>query len=82
MADLKKEYEGVLCDIEYLIERTEAPLYNQLESGFRHTPLTSREIKERYETCCKEVHGILSFNLPRLRAMYEDWCKYDDLRKS
>lgn len=82
MSEQKKKYEGVIWDLEYMKERTEFPTYNQLESGFRHTPLTQKEILQRHVDLCQEVHQILSLHLPKLRAMYEDWCNYDDLRNS
>lgn len=30
----------------------------------------------------EDIHRNLSLHLPKLRAMYEEWCQYDDLRNS
>lgn len=82
MSDLQKDYEGVLADLKYLIDRMEQPTYNQLEQGFRHSPLSHKEALERYKSACSEAHHILSLHLPKLRAMYEDWSNYDDMRNT
>jgi hypothetical protein len=38
--------------IELALEYAERPLYNPLETGFRHRPLTVKERLERYESAC------------------------------
>lgn len=51
--------QNLKIDLEYLIDRTSDPCYNQLEAGFRHSALTRKEIEERKDDCLKEVEGYL-----------------------
>jgi hypothetical protein len=54
----KEEKEAIL----YIIEDLETPLYRHLEVGFRHSPLTNKEIIERYKEACEYA----TYNLKKL----------------
>lgn len=41
--------------LEMLLDQLREPLRNDLEVGFRHGPISNREIIERYEATCNEV---------------------------
>lgn len=52
-----------LAYFEDIASLTENPLYNPLEVGFRHSPLSPKEREERYATACSMAwqsaqHGI------------------------
>lgn len=53
--------EARLRDIAECLER---PLYNPLEAGFRHSPLTLRERAERFEQACtfaaQDIRNVIS----------------------
>lgn len=82
MINEKDEYKAMIYDLEYLLERVSNPTRNDLEVGFRHSPLRPSEIMERQKVCLEEATHILGLHLPKMRAMYEEWCIYDDLRNS
>jgi hypothetical protein len=42
----------IINSLEYLAENLENPTCNSLEVGFRHSPLTQKEIIERYQHAC------------------------------
>ena len=46
-------------EIEFARDSIENPLYNQLEVGFRHSPLTKDEMIERYRTECDITYHVL-----------------------
>ena len=41
--------------LEMLLDQLREPLRNDLEVGFRHSPLSNKEIIERYEATCNEA---------------------------
>lgn len=60
-------YNNILHTVDYLLERANNPLYNPLEAGFRHSPLSLKEKLERYEDFVMEVSSGLQHimkNLP------------------
>jgi hypothetical protein len=53
--------DDLLVNLEYWADCLEDPTHNQLETGFRHSPLTKDEIIERYrQECYATRHAILS----------------------
>jgi hypothetical protein len=44
--------EKIKCTLEVVLESLRRPTYCHLEIGFRHTPLSQKEIIERYEETC------------------------------
>jgi len=42
--------------LELIEEISRAPLYNSLEVGFRHSPLTTKEQLERYADACHVIN--------------------------
>lgn len=51
--------EDLIATLEYLYDRSSNPCYNQLEAGFRHTPLRPKEIEQRKDDCLKEIADML-----------------------
>ena len=55
--------EKVKYVLENVLESLNKPTYRDLEVGFRHTPLTQKEIVERYEETCifaaRDLQGLL-----------------------
>lgn len=51
--------EELLNNLECWIEFLEDPLYNPLEVGFRHRPLTDKEKLERYRQECVWIHATM-----------------------
>jgi hypothetical protein len=47
--------ERIKDTIEMMRERAKNPLYNSLETGFRHSPLTTSEQLQRYRKFSEEV---------------------------
>jgi len=45
--------EQLLINLEYWADCLENPTYNNLEVGFRHTPLSKDEIIQRYKDECR-----------------------------
>ena len=48
-----KKLKAIKACMMYMLEYLERPTYNALESGFRHHPLSPKEILERYEDTCE-----------------------------
>ena len=44
--------EKIKYVLEDVLESLRRPTYRHLEVGFRHTPLSQKEIAERYEETC------------------------------
>ena len=44
--------DEILAYLEMIEEISRAPLYNSLEVGFRHNPLTNKEQLDRYAESC------------------------------
>lgn len=42
--------------LEVIEEISRAPLYNSLEVGFRHNPLSTKEQLERYADACNVIN--------------------------
>jgi hypothetical protein len=57
MTEEEKDY------IKYILSYLEQPLYNSLEVGFRHSPLTNKEIIERYKFTCIHACNDLKYLL-------------------
>lgn len=53
--------EDIIANLEYLIERARNPTYDELEVGFRHTPLRPKEIEMRKDDCLSEIADSLSW---------------------
>jgi hypothetical protein len=52
--------QELLLNLEYWAECLENPTYNNLEVGFRHSPLSKDEIIQRYKDECHMIrHAIL-----------------------
>lgn len=48
--------DEILSYLEMIEEISRAPLYNSLEVGFRHSPLTTKEQLERYADSCSIIN--------------------------
>lgn len=46
----------ILFYVEMIEEISRAPLYNSLEVGFRHSPLTNKEQLDRYRDACQLIN--------------------------
>jgi hypothetical protein len=79
---LEVKPEDIIGLLEYIRDLAARPTYNDLEAGFRHTPLSSKEIQERYADACREIVQNLDLIIPVVRDMHEDWANYQDLRNS
>ena len=56
---LEAEIRRLRCVMETCFEMADRPLYNGLEVGFRHHPLSVREQIQRYaETCQFIAHDL------------------------
>lgn len=49
------DIERIKQTLELIISRAENPLYNPLETGFRHSPLSVQETIKRYKEFSEEV---------------------------
>jgi hypothetical protein len=50
----------LVYNLKYIADNLENPTYNSLEVGFRHSPLTQKELIERYkQECYIARHDIL-----------------------
>lgn len=59
--------ERLIQHLEYTLDIIENPLYNSLEVGFRHNPLTKDEKLSRYEDACSQVKEQLFWILCQLK---------------
>lgn len=50
----------IMATLEMIRDETENPTINHLETGFRHTPLTEKEITDRLKDTCVSVHHMAS----------------------
>lgn len=41
--------DNIIPTLEFMLDMSKNPLYNSLEVGFRHSPLTLKEQNERYQ---------------------------------
>jgi hypothetical protein len=48
--------EQLLIELENIIDLTDNPLYNSLEVGFRHSPLSPKEQIDRLKDVCAHVN--------------------------
>lgn len=48
--------DEILTYLEFIEEISRLPLYNSLEVGFRHSPLTNKEQLDRYADSCKIIN--------------------------
>ncbi len=48
-----------IANLEYLTDCLEDPVHNPLETGFRHSPLTTAEIIQRYREECYATRNSL-----------------------
>ena len=57
------DIEKIKYVLENVLESLKKPTYRDLEVGFRHTPLTQKEIIERYEETCifaaRDLQGLI-----------------------
>ena len=47
----------LIGDLENIISLTDEPLYNPLEAGFRHSPLSPKEQVERLKDVCLQINA-------------------------
>lgn len=57
----------LIADLEYIYDRSSNPCYNQLEVGFRHTPLRPKEIEDRKSDCLKEISELVLFIIDNIK---------------
>lgn len=66
---LTKEDAAELKDtLEYILSYIRRPLSNELEVGFRHTPLSNKEIIDRYKEKCEFVVHDVDALMRRIEA--------------
>ena len=53
--------------LEQIEEISRLPLYNSLEVGFRHSPLTQKEKLERYELACTMINEFAIMLMKELK---------------
>jgi len=59
LAEAEAVIAGLKFAMENAAEMAERPTYNDLEVGFRHSPLTQSEITKRYEETCRFIAADL-----------------------
>jgi len=59
--------EQLMYHLQDLHDNLSRPLYNSLESGFRHHPLTDKEKLERYAETCEVAAGIILLLITELK---------------
>ena len=67
--------------LEVVCPMLERPTYNSLEVGFRHSPLTQKEMLERYDDTCSFSHRLLSITKQRITDTLSDLTKQKDENK-
>ena len=71
MLQLKRIYqmtvEELTINLEFWIESLRNPVYNPLETGFRHSPLTKDEIIQRYRWECAATVAAMERVLELIR---------------
>lgn len=56
---MKLSTEQLIANLEIIEDISRAPLYNSLEVGFRHSPLTTKEQLERYAESCRIINEFV-----------------------
>lgn len=56
---MKLSTEQLIANLEIIENISRAPLYNSLEVGFRHSPLTTNEQLERYAESCRVINEFV-----------------------
>ena len=51
--EIKALVEQIQVQVQSAHSFADRPLYNSLETGFRHTPLTPKEREQRYQESCR-----------------------------
>lgn len=59
--------EMLMHYLEMIEEISRAPLYNSLEVGFRHSPLTTKEQLERYADACHVINTYVVHMMQSIR---------------
>lgn len=57
----------LLMHLEMIEEISRTPLYNSLEVGFRHSPLTTKEQLERYADACHVINTYVVHMIQSIR---------------
>lgn len=57
--------DEILAHLEMIEEISRLPLYNSLEVGFRHSPLTNSEKLERYEMSCAIINNHVTYMMEK-----------------
>lgn len=57
---MKLSTEQLIANLEIIEDISRAPLYNSLEVGFRHSPLTTKEQLERYAESCRIINEFVA----------------------
>lgn len=57
----------ILLYLEMIEEISRLPLYNSLEVGFRHNPLTTKEQLDRYAHSCNIINGYVIHMINTIR---------------
>ena len=60
--------DEILTYLYYIEEISRAPLYNSLEVGFRHSPLTTKEQLERYTDSCSLINQYAVHMIKSIRG--------------
>lgn len=59
IAALREALEALRAVMEDCAAAAEHPTYRSLEVGFRHSPLTPKEMLERYQETCRDIASDL-----------------------
>lgn len=65
---LKGKVSQAILYLDDVAGLTENPLYNFLEVGFRHSPLSLKEREERWASACSAAWQSAQYGLAALRA--------------
>jgi hypothetical protein len=63
----RMDKELILSYLEMIEETSRLPLYNSLEVGFRHSPLSPKEKLDRYADACAQINQFVQIMIKDLR---------------
>ena len=67
---MSEDLEKVIIQLEDALHYAEYPLRNDLEVGFRHSPLSDKEQLQRYQQACEFIAQDLKYALELLNDIW------------
>lgn len=67
--------EQLIPTLEFIFEWSKAPTLNELEIGFRHHPLTHKEIVERYKDFSDYVKAYMPEIIDMVKELEKSQCE-------